>query len=183
MPRLNRMADRGASIEHSNAELLIRAMLLVAAVIACHLMRWEWLRFWTSEAVLRLCDLLAVPMHRLLFDTVKCRGQMFDYSVSCTFIDVCFGAIVLMWNRARSLSTNLLTMAAFAGCLFIFNVVRLALGFVLYSHRVPWTIAHEAMSGVAYFLVWLYLMRQLGDPIARFIERGSSQGRLAMDAH
>jgi hypothetical protein len=148
----------------------MRAGLLVAAVVACHLLEWNSLRFWTSELVLRMSNFLGVPMHRVSRDVVSCGGQMFNYTVSCTFIDVCCGAIVLTWNRARSIAGNLLMVAEIASGLFVFNIIRLTIGFVLYGNGVPWLIGHEAMSGVAYFMVWLWLMRQFDDPIARFIE-------------
>jgi len=154
-------------------EMLIRVALLAAAVIICHLMRWDALRFWTSEAVLRLCHLLAVPMRRLSPYAVRCHGNIFSYTVGCTFVDVCAGAMVLLWNRKRALVANLAMMAGVAAAMFAFNITRLTLGFVLYVHRVPWLLAHEAMAGVAYFLVWLYLMRQIGDPIGQIIERVS----------
>jgi hypothetical protein len=166
-------------LQHSNFEWLVRAGLLVAAVIALHLLEWNGLRYWTSEAVLRLSNLLALPMYRVSHDVVSLHAQLFNYTVSCTFIDVLCGVIPLTWNRGRSAVSNLLTMAGFASGLFVFNILRLTLGFLLYGHGVPWAIGHEAMSGVAYFMVWLWLMRQLDDPIARYIERLPSRRGLA----
>lgn len=160
---------------HSNREWLIRAGVLVAAVIACHLLEWNSLRFWTSEAVLRMSNFFAVPMHRVSNDVVSCGGELFKYTVSCTFVDVCCGAIVLSWNRGRSVFGNLLMVVEVASGLFVFNAIRLTIGFVLFDHGVPWLLGHEAMSGVAYFMVWIWLMRQFGDPISRFVEELSSR--------
>jgi hypothetical protein len=112
-----------------------------------------------------------MPMLRVSRDVVSLRGQLFEYSVSCTFVDVFCGAIPLLWNRHRPAARNLLMVAEVAGGMFIFNIFRLTLGFLLYDHGVPWALGHEAMSGVAYFMVWLWLMRQLGDPIARYLEQ------------
>jgi len=164
---------------HSNREWLIRAVVLVAAVTACHLLEWNSLRFWTSEAVLRMSNFLGVRMHRVSQDVVSCGGQMFNYTVSCTFIDVFCGAIALSWNRERSIASNVLMVAELATGLFVFNAIRLTIGFVLFDHGAPWLIGHEAMSGVAYFMVWIWLMRQFDDPIARFIEQFSSRRRAA----
>lgn len=118
-----------------------------------------------------MSKLLGMPMLRVSRDVVSLRGQLFNYTVSCTFIDVCCGAIPIIWNRQRGVAGNFLSITEFASCLFAFNIVRLTLGFALYDHGVPWALGHEAMSGVAYFMVWLWLMRQFDDPIARFIER------------
>ena len=169
------------SIEYSRREILIRATILAAAVVICHLMRWDGLRFWTSEAVLRACNALAVPMRRLSPYAVMCHREVFDYSVSCTFVDVCVGAMVLLWNRKRGLAVNLARMTAIAAAMFAFNLTRLTLGFVLYVHNVPWALAHEAMAGIAYFLVWLYLMRQIGDPIGQIVERAVGPRPPAID--
>lgn len=159
----------------------MRAVLLIAVVIACHLLEWNSLRFWTSEMVLRMSNFLGVPMHRVSDDVVSCGGELFNYTVSCTFVDVCFGAVVLTWNRGRSLLGNLLMVAELASGLFVFNCIRLTIGFVLYGHGVPWLIGHEAMSGLAYFMVWLWLMRQFDDPIVRFIERLPSRRERAAE--
>jgi hypothetical protein len=159
---------------------MVRATLMVAAVIVCHLMRWDAPRFWTSEAVLRLCGLVAVPMQRVAPYAVRCHGDIFTYTVGCTFIDVCAGAMVLLWNRNRALTANLATMVGIAAAMFAFNITRLTLGFVLYVHSVPWALAHEAMAGLAYFLVWIYLAHQIGDPIGQIIERAARPGHPAV---
>jgi hypothetical protein len=161
--------------EHSNSELLLLAALVTLAVLVCYRFNWNLLRWWTSELVLRMSGLLAVPMSRLSDDTVSYGGNLFRYTVSCTFIDVFFGAAVLLWNRERRLIENVLALTGFGSCLFVFNLVRLTLGFFLYAHGVSWTLGHEAASGVAYFLVWLWLMRQSNDPIARALERLASR--------
>jgi len=167
---------RGSSLtEHSSSEMLLRAALVILAVLVCHSFNWNLLRWWTSELVLRITNFLGVPMGRLSDDVVSCGGELFTYTASCTFIDVFFGATMLLWSRERRLSGNVLTIAGFGSCLFVFNIVRLALGFFLYGHGVSWTLGHEAASGVAYFLVWLWLMRQLNDPIVRALERLASR--------
>ena len=165
------LRNAGDTRENSSTEMVVRVVVLIAAVVACHLMRWDALRFWTSEAVLRVCNALAVTMQRLAPHAVRCRGNLFTYTVGCTFVDVSAGAMVLLWERKRAPAANLAMMVGVAAALFVFNVVRLSLGFVLYAHHVPWSLAHEAMAGVAYFLVWVYLMRQIGDPIGQIIER------------
>jgi hypothetical protein len=57
-------------------------------------------------------------------------------------------------------------LAVFSACLLVFNVFRLSLSDVLFSIGVPWWLAHSALGGAAWFVVWIWIWQQLSDEYA-----------------
>lgn len=140
-------------------EVLVRFALVPVAVALCYCFRWEVLRYLTSEANLRLDLLAGLHLQRLSLDTVQWRGSVYHYENACTFVDVWFGAIPLLWNLQRRVAANLGFFAQFAIALFVFNVFRLSLSDVLFSAGLNWDLAHNVVSGIAYFAVWVWIWR------------------------
>jgi hypothetical protein len=81
-------------------------------------------------------------------------------AISCTALDAFCGSIPLLWQGRRPFSGNLLYLAAYFLCLSAVNLARLELGFVLHLQGVSWFLAHEVMSGVFYFALFLWIARQ-----------------------
>jgi hypothetical protein len=142
-----------------NSEVLVRFALVPIAVAFCYCFRWELLRYLTSEANLRLDLLAGLHLQRLSLDTVQWRGSIYRYENACTFVDVWIGSMPLLWNLRRSVAANLGFFAQFAIALFVFNVFRLSLSDVLFSAGLNWDLAHNAVSGIAYFAVWVWFWR------------------------
>ena len=137
-------------------EFLCRACLAALFAIVAHQFRWEGLRFLTSESVLRLSALLGMKTARISFDTIELQGQLFQYVVSCTFAEVFVGGLPAIWRLDSSLLKNLLLLVPVEAALFAFNVARLELGQIAYSHGVPWILAHDIALGLAYFaVIWV----------------------------
>jgi len=134
-----------------------RALLVSILVILTHQFAWGWLRFLTSEAVLRLSASLGMETQRVAADTIRVQGELFRFVISCTFVDVVMGAIPLVWNLKKSISSNLLTVISLAVGLFGFNALRLEIGQLLYAYGAPWSLADGVLGGVAYFAVWLVI--------------------------
>jgi hypothetical protein len=147
--------------ERIDAELVIRIVLCAVGVLLCYCFRWEWLRYLTSELNMRLDDLAGVHLERVAKDVVLWRGEVYWYTNGCAFADVWCGAIPLVWNLRRNIAANLLRIAIFSIVLLIFNVVRLSFSDILFAQGVPWWLAHEAVAGVAYFVVlaWIWETR------------------------
>ena len=124
-------------------------------VAACHQLRWGWLCFITSEAVLRMSTALGLSALRLSSDTIVVHGQAVCYVTSCTFIDVLAGAIPLLWDIHRSLRANAGKLLIAAALLFAFNLVRLELAQLVHAAGISWETADGVVGGIAYFLVWL----------------------------
>jgi hypothetical protein len=57
---------------------------------------------------------------------------------------------------------NSLFLAGYFVVLSTVNLLRLEAGFLLYLRGVPWSLAHEAMSGVFYFGLLLWILRHRG---------------------
>ena len=141
-------------------EFLLRAGLIALFVVLSYQFSWQWLRFVTSVAVLRVSALFGMAAARVSFDTIRIQGQLFRIVIACTFVDVFMGSIPLLWDVKKSLLRNALRLVAVALIFFGLNLVRLEIAQVLYFRGVPWTLADEVLGGFAYFAVWLFLWRQ-----------------------
>lgn len=148
---------------------LHRILLVAVAVVFAHTLEWQWLRFLTSEAVLRLSMVMGLSAVHFSFDTLRMNGELFRFVVSCTFVDVFLGSIPLLWNFQKSVFRNSMRIVA-AGVIFsAFNVVRLEIGQLLYlRYGVPYIVAHDILSGFAYFAIWLVLWHQRTWQVFRF---------------
>lgn len=155
--------DKPSKLGFINLQLsrvfLFRVLLVAVFVGMTHQFRWDSLRFVTSEAILRLSALLGMATARTSFDTIRVQHAAFSFVVACTFVDVFMGSVPLIWDIHRSFLGNSSRLIAAAAILFIFNVVRLEIGQILYAHRMSWTFADQVLGGISYFLVWLVIWR------------------------
>jgi hypothetical protein len=135
-------------------EFLCRACLAFLFGATAHQFRWEGLRFFTSETILRLSALLGMTTARASFDTIEIQGQLLQFLVSCTFVELFLASLPLIWRLDRSPLINLSRMVPVACALFGFNIFRLELGQIAYSYGVLWILAHDIPLGFAYFAVW-----------------------------
>jgi hypothetical protein len=143
---------------------LFRVLLVVVLVTVTHRFEWRELRFLTSEAVLRLSPALGIPTYRISFDTLRLQGHLFQFVISCTLVDVFIGAIPLIWSVKKSILANASRLGEAALYLFVFNILRLELGHLLYAHGTPWILAHEILGGGAYFAIWLVIWHWHSSP-------------------
>jgi hypothetical protein len=137
---------------------LYRALLVGVVVTLTHRFAWEGLRYLTSEIVLRLSGSAGLSAERLSADTIRVQGNLFQFVISCTFVDVIVGMIPLVWAFNKSITKNLLIVIPLAIGLFSFNVVRLEIGQLLYAWRVPWYCADDVLGGIAYFAIWTLIV-------------------------
>jgi hypothetical protein len=142
-----------------SSEMMVRFALVPLAVAICYCFEWRQLRFLTSEANLRLDLLAGISLQRLSYDTVTWKGALYRYENACTFVDVWFGCLPLLWHWGRGLIKNVLFFSGMALALFAFNVFRLSLSDSLFAAGLPWNVAHNVISGLAYFLVWVWVWR------------------------
>jgi hypothetical protein len=151
-----------ARVSSFAAGLMGRALLVAILVTLSHQFEWEWLRFLTSEAVLRISAFLGMETQRLSVETVRVQGEVFCFVISCTFIDVMMGIIPLVWNLKKSVLSNLLTLNVFGVSLFAFNILRLETAHLLHTCGVPWIVVDNLLGGLAYFAVWIFIGRWSG---------------------
>jgi len=133
--------------------------LAALLVIAAHQLRLGWLRFLTSEAVLRISSTLGITTQRISFDTIRVHSELVSFVVSCTFIDVVVGTIALLWDYKKPWFKEAFRMAVCVLVLLAFNLTRLEAAQLLYSVGVPWILADEVLGGIAYFAVWIFIWR------------------------
>jgi hypothetical protein len=133
---------------------LNRLFLVALAVALCHCFAWTWLRALTQQSNLAVDALFGVYMQPLTATTISFQGVFYHYQVSCTFVDVWFGLIPLIWMKQQSVQWNVCWLSGWAVGLFVFNVARLSLSDILFAYGIPWWLAHAAFSGVCYYFVW-----------------------------
>jgi hypothetical protein len=138
---------------------LCRAVLTVLFGFIAHLFQWEGLRHLTSEVILRLSAMLGMTTERISFDTVEIHGQLLQVLVSCTFVELFFGSLPLLWKLDSPIPRNFIRFVAAAGALFCFNVLRLEAAEIAYGRGLPWLFAHDIPLGFEYFAVWAFVWR------------------------
>jgi hypothetical protein len=75
-------------------------------------------------------------------------------------IDAFFGAIPLLWRPSASWAQNFTRLSAVLVAVFVLNIVGLEIGFFAMTRGVPWWLAHEVVAGVAYFCLYVFIMRE-----------------------
>ena len=138
----------------------IRLLLIPVFVAACHLYSWMWLRVLTTTTLTGISAALGIPMYRVGLDLAQVAGITVQFVVSCTMIDAFFGAIPLLWRTTISWPQNLSRLALVFAGVFVLNIVRLELGFIVMTKGVPWWLAHECVAGVAYFCLYAFIVRE-----------------------
>jgi len=141
--------------------LVIRIVLAGLFVFACYQLDWLFLRSAVTVCVLDISRRLGIDVVRISSDTLTLSGSPFRFVVACTQIDVFFGAIPLIWSLRVPAWENLVKLGTFFCCLSALNLIRLEFGFLLFAHAVPWFWAHEFPGGIALFLIFLWVVRQV----------------------
>jgi hypothetical protein len=150
----------GHAFEHRMTGLAARVLLVPVFVAVCHLYDWAWLRVLTTVTLVRISALLGVPMHSMGPDAIRVAGISAQFVVACTMIDAFFGAIPLLWRTTFSWSQNILRLSVVLLAVFGLNIGRLELGFIAMTKGAPWWLAHEVVAGVAYFCLYLYIVKE-----------------------
>jgi len=151
--------DRLAA-SRTKREVLFRIALVPLFVAVCYLFEWWQLRAATVVVLLKLSSILNLPMHRAGVDLVDLDGMRMQFGIACTMLDAFFGAIPLLWRRSAGWHRNLAKLGVVSGGVFVLNIFRLELGFVAMHRGAPWWLAHECVAGVAYFCLFLFIMRE-----------------------
>lgn len=144
----------------TSTQLVLRLVLSFLAVLVCYRFDWLWLKSITASLNLRLDNLAGVPLQRVSLDTVRLGHEYFRYVIACTFADVSCASLALVWDTRQSAARNLRFIAIFTLGLFVLNIVRLSAADVVYFAGLRWTLAEGVMGGLAYFAVWLVILRR-----------------------
>lgn len=147
---------------HSRYEDFLCIALIPLFVLLCYQCKWDAWRSFVTRAVVALLPPSSATALPLASDTFLWEGVAYRIDVSCTALDAFFGSIPLLWERRRSLPGNFLFLAAYFLCLSGVNLARLAVGFLVHFHGVPWLLAHEVVAGIFYFGLFLWIARRRG---------------------
>lgn len=140
--------------------LLIRVSLGLVFQIAGGMADWNTLRLLVSETHLYISNAMSFNMHRVSFDMLELNGEFFHYTAACTFIDVFLLSIPLIWNLHFSLNKNILKLCFYFAALSLLNLVRLQISILLFYNAIPWWLAHQTLTGICYFLIFLWIIKQ-----------------------
>ncbi len=135
-------------------QMMFRCLLAAVAVALCYCFQWEWLRRFTADGNVWLDALAGVHLQRISFDTVVWHGELYRYVVACTFADVWCGSLAFLWRSRDTVLRNLAVICLWTPLLLSFNIFRLSFSDVLFAQGLSWDLAHNVVSGVAYFAVW-----------------------------
>ncbi len=147
--------DRGWQAHH--LALAVRVFLSAGAVLFSYLFAWHALRHLTADLNIRVDALLGIHQQWAGPEAVVWNGRLYRFVNACTFIDVWFGAVPLLWRVSWAIRRNLLYLAGGTLALFAFNIFRLSLSDLIFSIGVPWSIAHQVVAGAAYCAVWIWI--------------------------
>ena len=139
---------------------LVRIALVLPFVLLCYEFEWMAWRSSVTSTFVAISQWMGIPVLPISPDSFLCHGHRYQFVISCTALDAFFGSIPLLWRWGKSVPVNLLFLSAYFLCLSVVNLVRLEFGFLLFLRGVPWWLSHEAMSGVFYFALFLWLARQ-----------------------
>jgi hypothetical protein len=145
--------------------LALRVLLVPVFVAGCYIAgllldNWSWLRVLTTVTLVQISAALGIPMYRIGADVITVAGINAQFVVACTMIDAFFGAIPLLWRTNVPWLQNLVRLTAVLGAVFVLNIVRLELGFIAMTRGAPWWLAHECVAGVAYFCLYMFIVRE-----------------------
>jgi hypothetical protein len=141
--------------------LVARFIMAAGALAFCYCFHWEFLRYWTSQANITVDRLANIHLLRVSPDTVLWRGALYQYENACTFVDVWCASLPLLWSRRSSTLRNLFFISLYSVILFGFNIFRLSVSDLMFAAGLPWNIAHNLISGISYFLVWVWIWTRL----------------------
>ena len=136
-----------------------RLLLAGAFMLACHKFEWAFWRTLTTGAIVACCRSLGLPMERLGPTVFVLDGTLFYFTVGCALLDIYCGMVALLWDRSVSWRRNLVRLSAAFALLFLFNLFRQVLGFIVFHAGAPWWLAHELPSGVIDFLLLYSVLR------------------------
>lgn len=146
----------------------LRALLVIPIVLVVHMFDWTVWRTAIANVLMLCLHSLGVSAARLSADTLASSGRFFRIEISCTLIDALLASIPLLWEWGDSAIKNLSFLAVYMAAWSTLNILRVALGFVLLAHGVPWWLGHQVIAGLFYFALfcWIAHRRNWGGHLA-----------------
>ena len=139
-----------------NSRLLPWA-LVPLFVLICYQFDWLAWRSLVRDATMHGLWALGFGATPVGATALTFNGGVYLFTIACTAMDACFGAIPFFLTGRWSSMMRL--AACFAGVAAA-NIGRQILGLVLLSEGVPWWLGHEALAGVFYFVLLRYILAE-----------------------
>ena len=145
------------------------ALAFIVLYLAMHL-QLMWLRSFTMQTVIWVAGYLGMHLQTVGRDLVRYHGKLYRFALVCTYAHIYLSTSCILWNRRRSILHNLTRLCAFALFLFVLNIVRLEVVFLLPDDPQEW--AHVLVTGFSGFLIYLAVVYQVEHPFAWFLTHG-----------
>ncbi len=129
-------------------------------VLGCYQFAWLAWRRLNCSIFLTIAQAAGISVERLSDVTFASMGRLLRWDIACTGLDAFAGSVPLLWETERSIGWNVGFFAAYFMGLMAANQARLVLGMWLYESGVPWWLSHEALAGVCYFALFLWIARR-----------------------
>ena len=149
----------------------LRVSIAVALVLLCFQFEWRELRFLTSEAALQITAASGQSVQRVAFDSLNFRHTVIQFTVTCTWINGLFGILPLLRING-AWPANLRWLAIFILGFFLLNLIRIEIVILCYRPGVSWDLEHGWITGIAEFIVYLWVVSLIDHPLARFLRSG-----------
>ncbi|GEM_PF-5794568 len=148
------------------------AQIAMAFIVLYFAMNWQmlWLRSFTMHTVIRVGSLLGMHLQPVGPDVLYYKDKLHKFTLNCTFVHMYLATSCILWNRRRSLSHNLIRLCAYAIFMFVLNIVRLEIVFLLPDDPQEW--AHTLVTGACGLIVYLAVVYQIEHPFAWFLTHG-----------
>jgi hypothetical protein len=140
----------------------LRLALIVPFVLACYQFDWHAWRSLNCTVFVAISHFVGLPTFRVTYDGFTILGHLYRFAIACTVIDAFMGSIPLLWELGKSILANVAFLSGYFVILCSLNMLRLTLGLLIFVWGVPWWLSHEAMAGVCYFLMFLWIARRRG---------------------
>jgi hypothetical protein len=150
----------GSDIRNLARQTWLRVILVIPIVLAVHTFDWNVWRAAVANILMLCLHILGVASARVTSDTLASAGRFFRVETSCTFIDALLASVPLLWEWGDSAIKNLTFLSIYMAAWSILNIVRVAFGFVLLAHGVPWWLGHQVISGLFYFAFFCWIARR-----------------------
>ncbi len=152
---------RPASSPRLWRQLLWRSPLVVLSVFVCYQFSWTSLRYVTSEAALLTAKLFGLAAYRTGYNSIVVGSDHIHFTISCTFVDLYFGSLPLLWRTSFRPFEYFRLIMVFAAVLFGLNQVRIAITYLAFRCGMGWLMADILFGGLLYFAVWQWLSHSL----------------------
>ena len=127
---------------------LIRLVIMGLLVASYCLFDWLFVREFLAVSVTTLLKTCGVPASCFNFKTgisIMTETGLFSITKNCTYLDLVFILVPLIWRTQLGFSTNVLRIGVMVPAIMAANALRIFLAIILTRYEVSWFLAHDIL--------------------------------------